>query len=320
LPRLLEQVAKYFPYTSVRPFQDEFIETVYKSVVEGNSVIIEGSNGLGKTVSALAACLPVAKEKGLKILYVAKTHRQHDRVIEELKEIAKKRRVSGLSLMGRQEMCLHPLIQRHPSDARSAMETCKQLKSEKKCHYYENIERRFEDYVELQAEMSSSPCKAIEALKACRTYEFCPYEFVKFMLNEVDVVALSYLYVFDPSIRSAFLKNLETPLQRLLLIVDEAHNLPETAVEIDSENLSLFTIRQAEREARDYDYEEVAAFCSKLEKIVVRMARNLRKEADVPPEALIEAVQTEADVDKPFTFFDHMHTIGDLIRRSLILK
>jgi len=320
LPGLLEPVARYFPYTSVRPFQDEFIETIYNSVVEGNSVIIEGSNGLGKTVSALSACLPIAEEKGLKILYVAKTHRQHDRVIEELKEIAKKQSVSGLSLMGRREMCLHPLILRHPSDARSAMETCKQLKSEKKCYYYENIERRFEDYVELQAEMSSRPCKANEALKACRIFEFCPYEFVKFMLNEVDVIALSYLYIFDPTIRSAFLKNLETPLRKLLLIVDEAHNLPETAIEIDSENLSLFTIRQAEREAKDYDYEEIASFCSKLEKIVVRMAKNLRKEADVPPETLIEIIQTEADVNKPFTFFDYMHTVGDSIQRSLLLK
>jgi len=317
---LLEPVSKYFPYASVRPFQDGFIETIYRAVAEGNSVLIEGSNGLGKTVAALSACLPIAKEHGLKVLYVAKTHRQHDRVIEELGEIAKKQSVSGVSLMGRREMCLHPLILRHPTDARSAMEICKQLKLERKCSYFENIEKKFEDYVELQAEMASRPCKASEVLEACRIYRFCPYEFAKFLLNEVDVVALSYLYVFDPSIRSAFLKSLETPLRKLILVVDEAHNLPETAIEIGSETLSLFTIRQAEREAKEYDYEDLAVFCGKLRRILQQTARGFQKEAYVSPETLIEIIRTEADVDNPVTFFDTMHSVGSTIRKSLLSK
>jgi len=80
--KLPSQVAEYFPYDSVRPHQDEFINTVYNAVSSRRSVLIEGSNGLGKTISALSAVLPIAIEKKLKILYVARTHRQHDRVIE----------------------------------------------------------------------------------------------------------------------------------------------------------------------------------------------------------------------------------------------
>ena len=88
--KLPAEVAEYFPYTSVRPHQDEFITTVYNAVHDRRSVLIEGSNGLGKTISALSACLPVAIEKNLKILYVARTHRQHDRVIEELRAVYQK--------------------------------------------------------------------------------------------------------------------------------------------------------------------------------------------------------------------------------------
>ena len=88
--KLPSQVAEYFPYDSVRPHQDEFITTVYNAVANRRSVLIEGSNGLGKTISALSACLPVAIEKKLKILYVARTHRQHDRVIEELRAVFRK--------------------------------------------------------------------------------------------------------------------------------------------------------------------------------------------------------------------------------------
>jgi len=79
---LTKKVAEYFPYAEVRPVQDEFIETIFGAVENGSSALIEGSNGLGKTIAALSACLPKAVEKDLKILYVARTHRQHDRVIE----------------------------------------------------------------------------------------------------------------------------------------------------------------------------------------------------------------------------------------------
>ena len=53
--KLPSTVSKYFPYIEVRPHQDEFVNTVYNAVHERRSVLIEGSNGLGKTISALSA-------------------------------------------------------------------------------------------------------------------------------------------------------------------------------------------------------------------------------------------------------------------------
>lgn len=96
--KLPPQVTEFFPYNSVRPHQDEFVTTIYNAVRERRSVLIEGSNGLGKTISSLSACIPVAIEKNLKILYVSRTHRQHDRVIEELKAIYNKHHVAGVSI------------------------------------------------------------------------------------------------------------------------------------------------------------------------------------------------------------------------------
>ena len=87
--KLPPEVMEYFPYSAARPHQDEFITTVYKPSTTANVVLIEGSNGLGKTISALSAVLPVAMKKNLKVLYVARTHRQHDRVIDELRMIYK---------------------------------------------------------------------------------------------------------------------------------------------------------------------------------------------------------------------------------------
>src|SRR5512140_579435 len=138
--KLPSQVAEYFPYDSVRPHQDEFITTVYNAVAGRRSVLIEGSNGLGKTISALSACLPIAMERNLKILYVARTHRQHDRVIEELREIYKHHPITGVSIRGRNEMCLNVFASKGAFDSKSLMEVCELLKSKGRCPFYTNVD------------------------------------------------------------------------------------------------------------------------------------------------------------------------------------
>jgi DNA excision repair protein ERCC-2 len=111
---LVKDVADFFPYAEARPFQDQFIKTIFNAVEEGCSIAIQGSNDLGKTIATLSACLPKAFKKNLKILYVARTHRQHDRVIEELENISRKQSVSGLSVRRRHEMCLNRFEECYP--------------------------------------------------------------------------------------------------------------------------------------------------------------------------------------------------------------
>jgi len=126
--KLPTEVNEYFPYACARPHQDDFITTINQAVNDRHSVLIEGSNGLGKTISALSACLPVAIKKNLKILYVARTHRQHDRVIEELRAVYKRRPVTGISIRGRNEMCLNVFAAKGAFDSKSLMEVCELLK------------------------------------------------------------------------------------------------------------------------------------------------------------------------------------------------
>ena len=123
-----EKVSEFFPYKNIRPSQDLFIKNVFNAVKTKRSILIEGNNGLGKTVSSLAACLPIAIEKDLKILYLARTHSQHDRVIEELRAISRKHKVSGVSIRGRMHMCLNTFASRNAKDPKSHMEICELLK------------------------------------------------------------------------------------------------------------------------------------------------------------------------------------------------
>ncbi len=318
--KLPAKVAGYFPYATVRPFQDQFIETIFDAVEDRCSVLIEGSNGLGKTISALSACLPTAVENDLKILYVARTHRQHDRVIEELKAVCKKKPVAGVSLRGRHEMCLNESASKRTFDAKSLMEVCEMLKSKDKCPFYTNMEEQPEDFLQVQQHITSRPCKASEIQKICRKKWLCPYELVKASLSDFNVIALSYLYVFDPVIRTSFLKNLVAHFDKVILIVDEAHNLPDTAIEIASSSLSLFVIKQAELEAKKAENIEIAAFAKLMRTELETIAANINKEEIISPQTLIDIIKKHGGITKPRDFFEHMHEVGNFIKRSLLAE
>jgi DNA excision repair protein ERCC-2 len=318
--KLPREVTYYFPYDTVRPQQDQFIETVFNAVRDRRSVLIEGSNGLGKTISALSACLPTSVEKNFKILYVARTHRQHDRVIEELRAVFRKYSVTGISLRGRHEMCLNNFTSRNNFDAKSLMEACELLKARGRCPYYKNADEQTYEYLQLQQQIAARPYKASEIHRVCRKREVCPYELAKASLSDIKVIALSYLYVFDPVIRAAFLKNLDTPLQKIILIVDEAHNLPETAIDISSSTLSLFVLRQAELEAQKFGNKDIEAFVNFFRSEIEKMTENMNKEEIISPETIIEIIQKQGSVAKPREFFEHLHEVGVSVRKSLLAE
>lgn len=318
MTQIAKEAERYFPYAQVRPFQDDFIKTVFEAVEKGQSVLIEGSNGLGKTIASLSACLHVAIKNDLKILYVARTHRQNERVIEELRTISRKQRVSGVSIRGRHEMCLNDFVTTNALDARGVMEVCELLKAKGRCVYYRRIKDRKTEYSDLQHQISLNPQKASEIQKLCRRKGFCPYELVKSSLTNVKVIASSYLYIFDPEIRNAFLKTLDTTLHKIILIVDEAHNLPNMAVEVASSKLSLFTVKQAEFEAKKFGHKDIAVFASVFRREIEKAAEKINRETLVSNEFLTELVMQKTDVDEPALFFEHLQDVGRLISRSLL--
>ena len=318
--KLPTEVNEYFPYTSARPHQDDFITTINQAVNDRRSVLIEGANGLGKTISALSACLPVAMKKNLKILYVARTHRQHDRVIEELRAVYKQRPVTGVSIRGRNEMCLNVFAAKGAFDSKSLMEVCELLKAKSRCPYYVNVDNRTYDYIQLQQQVASRPYMASEILRICKKKELCPYELVKGAVSDARVIALSYLYVFDPAIRTAFLKNLETDLSKIILVVDEAHNLPETAIDISSSMLSLFVMKAAEQEANKFGYKDIEEFTQFFRSEVEKLTDQINKEEIISHTRIIEIIEKQGNTPKPREFFEHIHEAGVAIKKALLAE
>jgi DNA excision repair protein ERCC-2 len=165
-----------------------------------------------------------------------------------------------------------------------------------------------------------APTWAPRYLRACKKKELCAYELVKGAISDARVIALSYLYVFDPVIRNMFLKNLETDLSKIILVVDEAHNLPETAIDISSSQLTLFVLKQAEMEADRYGYRDIEGFTRFFRTEIDKLTDQIRKEEIIPPSRIIEIIEKQGNITKPRDFFAHIHEAGVAIKKAMLAE
>jgi len=192
------------------------------------------------------------------------------------------------------------------------------LKTKGRCPYYTNVDERTYEYIQLEQQIAVRPYMASDIIGVCKKKQICPYELLKSALSDARVIALSYLYVFDPQIRNAFLKSLETELYKVILIVDEAHNLPETAIDISSSALSLYVMRQAELEAARFGNKDAEAFAQFFRAEVEKLTAHIFKEEIISPERILEIIQKQGNISDPREFFNQMHDAGGAIKKMLL--
>jgi DNA excision repair protein ERCC-2 len=215
-------------------------------------------------------------------------------------------------------MCLNAFAADGGFDSKSMMEVCELLKAKGRCPYYANVDKRTFDYLQVQQQVATRPYMGSEILRICKKKELCPYELVKAAVPDAKVIALSYLYVFDPQIRTPFLKNLETDLSKIILVVDEAHNLPETAVDISSNMLSLFVMKQAELEANRFGNKDIEEFCHIFRDEVEKLTDTISREEIISSDRLLNVIQKQCGIANPKTFFERLREQGIAIKKALL--
>ncbi len=295
------------------------MKKIEATVKRGAQSCIEAPNGFGKTVATLCGVLPWITENRGKILYCARTHRQLDRVMEELEGISEHQPVTGVSFRGRNHMCLNSFVVENAGVIAPVSEVCRHLKAERKCVYYEYI-RKAGGPEELLEEMPFKVLKAPDIVKIAKIRSYCPYELAKQLAKVVDVVALSYLYVFDPFILETFIPELETPTSRIVLVEDEAHNVPSTALNSASDSLTVGTMRQAMREATTYNDSKSKNFCRELISLVLDFLGKMKQgsEKKVNPREILGVALIGSEFEDEDDLIAHLLTQGASIRRALL--
>ncbi|HME54714.1 MAG TPA: ATP-dependent DNA helicase [Candidatus Lokiarchaeia archaeon] len=256
----------FFPYPAYRNEQEEFILNSNEILSAGKHVIVSAPNGFGKTISVLSAALPVALENDLKIVYCCRTHVQNSRVIEELDAIHQHllerglvedkdtiaSEFTGVSLRGRSEMCFKDQIRENELSPGDASAVCSQLRKDGKCVYFKNFQKLTSENKEPASILHKFAVDSDEIINACNEKKLCPYFFSRALLKGAKVAVCNYNWFFNPSIQENFLESIDAAIEDILLIIDEAHNLPPLSEEIHSLKIGKFTINNARKELQDY--------------------------------------------------------------------
>ncbi|NHI92682.1 MAG: hypothetical protein EAX96_09270 [Candidatus Lokiarchaeota archaeon] len=277
----------------------------------------------------LSSIIPFAKENGLKIIYLCRTHTQSSRVIEELKSISthlKKNNIyseiGAIGLRGRNALCFHHLIKDSQNDASTSQLVCQQLRKFKKCNFFNNIKKNQVNTIDLVKQISNYPMDGYDLIKICEVWELCPYFISQKALTESDLtlIACNYQWIINPNIREIFLENLGCSLESIILVIDEAHNLPDAAIELASRDLTHYSIDQMVREAEEIDFPLAIQFGNILSNMLEDFKSKLKNQNEmaISPELIINRIRKKLNIAYLEDFFEQMINEGEIIRKKYI--
>lgn len=265
----------YFPY-KLREYQPEFISYVEEEIKNKN-VIVNAATGFGKTPLILAALLPSAQREGRRIIWAVRTGTETDRPIEELKVVNRLtgKNVFGISFRGKKDMCLLYRDLRLKGDLEHEDITflCRAHKDD--CIYLENFNSQPFSFNEL----GDAPQLYSEILKYCEEKSICPYKLQSTLISSADVVALNYNYIINEAISWALRRKIN--YKNSILVVDEAHNLQNVCSNLNSDKITLGTVRQAIKEIQNFrslKADEVRKFLSLMQEYFMDTLRSISED------------------------------------------
>lgn len=289
-----------FPY-SPRTGQERLMQTIASACETRTHAIVESGTGTGKTVCALTACLEQCRARGKKLLYLTRTNSQQRQVMLELRMISERHKVFGVALQGRRNMC--PLAATDEELSQGNPEELSKVCSERKARVLKGDEDACRFYAATITDDLSPVLRwardelptAEEFVDYCVEMDLCPYEVCKLHVPAADVVTAPYIMFFDRFIRHALLDWMASSPADVVVLVDEAHNLPSYARELESAELSNVTLRLAHREIDEFGDPEVAEgtslrdFVGMVEEVLDKaLAEYLVDEDGIIPQSFVE--------------------------------
>ncbi|MDD5417277.1 MAG: ATP-dependent DNA helicase [Candidatus Nanoarchaeia archaeon] len=252
----------FFPFESVRNQQSDMVEKIYSAVSGSSHAIIHAPTGIGKTAGAISPALTYALKNDVSVLFLTPKHTQHKIAVETLKRIKLKHNLdfTGVDLIGKQWICPIEGIEGLSSGDFAAY--CNDLKKDERCSYYNNIrkEGKITDKAKriLGDLKRNSPLHVEDVKKICAGCDMCAYEMSMNLAKEAKVIIGDYFHIFNKGVRSSLLAKMNKELSKFIVIVDEAHNLPDRIRELHTSKTTTYALRSCIKEARTHSYEDIA--------------------------------------------------------------
>jgi len=293
-----------FPYR-FREGQKDLYEWIIKNVDKGN-LCIQAPTGFGKTPIILSSLL----EKGRRIIWVVRTGTETDRPIEELREIVEKKNYDfkGISFRGKKDMCLYvkeKLLDRD-LDYDDVSFFCE--RNRKNCPYYSNL-KDFKFIPE-------KPLLYSEILEYSKRHGICPYYYQRMIIPYMDVLSVNYNYILVEGIKYSLKRLMD--FHDSYLVVDEAHNLQFSVMNLNSDRITLNSLKNAVDEIEKIDDERRIDALKTIRSMEIALSSIIgkKREKKIDLDEFLNYISK--DEDEIFIKIDNLISLGQKVRSMKI--
>ena len=226
-----------FPHDAFRPGQEALVHDISAALAGGRRLLLQAPTGYGKTAAALYAALTVARDTGHRVFFATARTTQQRMAEETVREMSRRGLpIRAVTLRARERVCLNEVVACRP-------DACAHSRD-----YHDKV--REQDLVATLWALGAGPDRPgvpppEQVVQVAADAVACPFALSLDLVATADLVIGDLNYVFDPSVRLAEVG--ERPGE-WLVIVDEAHNLPERALDSASPELRL-TVAEATADA-----------------------------------------------------------------------
>lgn len=246
------EATSLFPYSKIRPEQDELSKDIHAAVNGGKCLIAHAPTGLGKTAAALAPALEFALANKKVVFFLTSRHTQHIMAVDTARLIKQKHNVafSVTDIVGKKHMCARDDVS--GLFAGQFHQYCKSLTETDGCQFFLNFKKGSMLTSESKlviAKIATEPMHSDDVVAASRKCGVCPYEASIAASKDASLIIADYNYIFSGKIRENFLRKSGKSLENSIIIVDEAHNLPDRLREMLTDKISTVTVERALKES-----------------------------------------------------------------------
>jgi len=245
-----------FPYESIREGQRQFVSDVTEAIRQKKTLLAYAPTGIGKTVGVLVPAIEHSLETGKKVLFLTSKQSQHRIAIETIRLIKARygTKVTAVDIVSKQDMCPRDISHEYHVIFNAL---CRLEQANKTCRYHNREVKGLDKHIR------NNILHVDELKELAANTGVCPHKAAVEAGKKANVIICDYNYVFYSHVAETMLKMLETELKDCILIVDEAHNLPDRIRIHNSKDLTANMIDEAMSEARK-------------DKLIVRQLANIR--------------------------------------------
>jgi Rad3-related DNA helicase len=254
-----------FPFDAIREGQRRLARDVTLAVQGRRHLVAQAPTGLGKTAASLAPALQHALAEGKLVLFLTSRQSQHRIAVQTLRAIQETRGAAFtlVDLVSKRDMCLR----REASEMHPARfpDFCSRETRTRSCPFLGEVGE------ETLERVRSGVLHVEELMHASRAAQLCPHLVAMTAAAEAHVVVADYNHLFS-DIREQSLERLGRGLQDIVLVVDEAHNLPDRIRAAHAHRVTPFLLDGVAAEARAERAREVEADVGALKNALARLA------------------------------------------------